>query len=105
MVNLSTMNVFASEPVQQEDLYFIINDEIAQKAAKMEIIRRYYDSLYSYKKGIGSQKEIEVIKKLMNNVSISINDREIVKYALEKSEKEATIKGINALASLLNKKE
>ncbi len=28
MVNLSTMNVFASEPVQQEDLYFIINDEI-----------------------------------------------------------------------------
>ena len=75
----------------------IINDEIAQKAAKMEIIRRYYDSLYSYKKGIGSQKEIEVIKKLMNNVSISINDREIVKYALEKSEKE----NVNVLAIML----
>ena len=72
----------------------IINDEIAQKAAKMEIIRRYYDSLYSYKKGIGTEKEIEVIKKLMNNISISINDREIVKYALEKSEKE----NVNALA-------
>ena len=75
----------------------IINDETAQKAAKMEIIRRYYDSLYSYKKGIGSQKEIEVIKKLMNNVSISINDREIVKYALEKSERE----NVNVLAIML----
>ena len=75
----------------------IINDEIAQKAAKLEIIRRYYDSLYSYKKGIGSQKEIEVIKKLMNNVSISINDREIVKYALEKSESE----NVNVLAIML----
>ena len=75
----------------------IINDEIAQKAAKMEIIRRYYDSLYSYKKGIGSQKEIEVIKKLMNNVSISINDWEIVKYALEKSESE----NVNVLAIML----
>ena len=75
----------------------IINDEIAQKAAKMEIIRRYYESLYSFKKGIGSEKDVEIIKKLMNNVGISVADREIVKYALEKSEKE----NVNALAIML----
>lgn len=76
----------------------IVNDEVAQKAAKMEIIRRYYASLCDYEKGIGTEKEVEIIKKLMNNVGITIADREIVKYALEKSEKE----NVNALALMLD---
>ncbi len=72
----------------------IINDEVAQQAAKMEIIRRYYESVCDYKKGIGTEKAVETIKKLMNNVGITIADRNIVKYAIEKSEKE----NVNALA-------
>lgn len=75
----------------------IINDEAVQKAAKMEIIRRYYASLCDYKKEIGSLETVEKIKKLMNSIGISIADREIVKYALEKSEKE----NVNALAIML----
>ena len=75
----------------------IINDEICQKASKMEIIRRYYASLCDYKKGIGNEQIVETIKKLMNNIGITTSDREIVKYALEKSEKE----NVNCLAIML----
>ena len=67
------------------------------KAAKMEIIRRYYASLCDYKKGIGNGETVETIKKLMNNIGITIYDREIVKYALEKSEKE----NVNTVAIML----
>ena len=72
----------------------IINDDIAQNAAKMEIIRRYYASLCDYKKGIGNEATVETIKKLMNTAGITISDREIVKYAIEKAERE----NVNALA-------
>ena len=75
----------------------IIDEEKVKQAANMEIIRRYYESLYSFKKGIGKEKEVEIIKKLMNSVGISIADRKIIKYAVEKSEKE----NVNALAIML----
>ena len=67
------------------------------KAAKMEIIRRYYASLCDYKKGIGNEESVETIKKLMNNVGITTQDREIVKYSLEKSENE----NVNVVAIML----
>ena len=76
----------------------IIDDNIAREAAKMEIIRRYYTSLCDYKKGIGTLETVETIKKLMNKLSLTVKDREIVKYALEKSEKE----NVNALAIMLD---
>ena len=72
----------------------ILNDEVVQKAAKDEIIRRYYAAICDYKKGIGTEQAVEKIKKLMNNVGISISDRDIVKYALEKAERE----NVNVLA-------
>ena len=75
----------------------IVNDEVAQNAAKMEIIRRYYASLCDLKKGIGNKETVETIKKLMNSVEISISDREIVKYALEKAKKE----NVNTVAIML----
>lgn len=68
----------------------IVNDDIAQKAAKMEIIRRYYASLCDYKKGIVTKEIVDIIKNLMNKVGITTENREIVKYALEKAEKEDT---------------
>lgn len=63
----------------------------------MEIIRRYYASLCDFKKGIGTEESVETIKKLMNNIGITIQDREIVKYALEKSENE----NVNVVAIML----
>ena len=75
----------------------IVDDNIAREAAKMEIIRRYYASLCDYKKGIGTLETVDIIKKLMNKLGLTVEDREIVKYALEKSEKE----NVNALAIML----
>ena len=72
----------------------IINDDLAKKAAKMEIIRRYYASLCDYTKGIGTAKEVEIIKKLMNTLEITPQDRDIIKFANDKAEKDST----NALA-------
>lgn len=72
----------------------IIDDEVIQKHAKNEIIRRYYAAMCDCKKGIGTEMAVETIKKLMNNVEISTADRDIVKYALEKSENEK----VNVLA-------
>ena len=63
----------------------------------MEIIRRYYASVCDFKRGIGNWETVETIKKLMNNIGITTSDREIVKYALEKSEKE----NVNTVAIML----
>ena len=60
----------------------------------MEIIRRYYASLCDFKKGVGTEAAVERIKQLMNNVGVTIENRDIVKYALDKAEKE----NVNALA-------
>lgn len=79
----------------------IINDDIIQKNAKNEIIRRYYAAMCDFKKGIGKESTVETTKKLMNSAGISISDREIVKYALEKAEKEKA----NALAIMLESGE
>lgn len=75
----------------------IVNDDLCQRASKMEIIRRYYASVCDYKKGIGNEQTVETIKKLMNSIGISTSDREIVKYAIEKAEKE----NANSLAIML----
>lgn len=72
----------------------IVDDNVTREAAKMEIIRRYYASICDYKKGIGTLATVEIIKKLMNKLSLTTADRDIVKYALEKSEKE----NVNVLA-------
>ncbi len=76
----------------------IIDDEVAQNAAKMEIIRRYYSAVCDFKKGIGTEQAVETIKKLMNNVGITTADREIIKYAIDKAE----TTNANALAIQLN---
>ena len=68
----------------------ITDEEVVTNAAKMEIIRRYYSSLYDYTKGIGTEKEVEIIKNLMNNVGITVQDRKIVNYAIKAAEEKKT---------------
>ena len=68
----------------------ITDEEVVSNAAKMEIIRRYYSSLYDYTKGIGTEKEVEIIKNLMNNVGITVQDRKIVNYAIKAAEEKKT---------------
>ena len=65
----------------------IIDDQTAQKAAKHEIIRRYYQSLLDLKKGLVSPTVPEHIKLLMNSLNISEKDRTVAqKAALKRSE-------------------
>ena len=68
----------------------ITNDDVIRKAAENEIIRRYYSSVCDETRGIGTGKEVEILKKLMNNVGISPQDRDIVKYALRAAEEKNT---------------
>ena len=62
----------------------ITDDKAIQKAAKDEIIRRYYRALTDLKKGIVDKEVPERIKLLMNELGISERDREVVQKADEK---------------------
>ncbi len=65
----------------------ITDDEVCKEASKQEIIRRYYSTLLELKKGTGSKEAVSKIEMLMQKMQISINDRAVVKPALEKEEK------------------
>ena len=63
----------------------IIDDEIVCKAAKDEIIRRYYK--VKCDKAMGDMSETAVIKaeSIMQQAGVTIEDREVVKFANEKA--------------------
>ena len=68
--------------------YCIDNEELVEKAAKKEIVRRYFNEMTNYKIG---RTDIEIprrIKILMNELNIDENYLEVVNPALEKSRKE-----------------
>lgn len=67
--------------------YCIINDEVIERAACSEIIRRYYNTLCAKMKGIASNEEIYKIELIMKRLSISSKDRPVVAAALEKESK------------------
>ncbi len=62
----------------------IIDDQIVRNAAKQEIIRRYYSTKLDVRKGVVGKESISKIEILMQRMDISINDRAVVKPALEK---------------------
>ncbi len=62
----------------------ITDDKAVQKAAKNEIIRRYYRALTDLKKGSVASEVPERIKLLMNELNISEKDRVVAIKAAEK---------------------
>lgn len=64
--------------------YCIVDDQIVQKASKQEIIRRYYSALLDFRKGMVGKETVSKIEILMQKMQITINDRAVVKPALEK---------------------
>ena len=62
----------------------ITDDEIVEKAAKLEIIRRYYDVLCDYKKELCTEEVVERMKILMNRLNLSVDSRKVINVALEK---------------------
>lgn len=64
----------------------IINEDIVIKAAKKEIVRRYYQEKVNYKSGLVSIDVPDKIKVLMNELDINESLLDPVNKALEKSE-------------------
>ena len=66
----------------------ITNEKIIEDAAKMEIIRRYYQALCDLKMKKGTEKAVSRIEVLLNELDLSKEDRKVAGVAIEKSEKE-----------------
>lgn len=64
--------------------YCVLDDEVCRAASKQEILRRYYSALLDVRKGTIGKEVISKIEVLMQRMQITINDREVVKPALEK---------------------
>ena len=65
----------------------IIDDDVCCQASKQEIIRRYFNERCSVKKGIGNVENVNKIKLIMKQSGINLNERPVIKAAIEKSEK------------------
>ena len=66
--------------------FCIVDDEAVCAAAKQEIIRRYYEAACAAKLGLGEAAVVYRIELLMNQLGISVQDRAVVKAALDKAE-------------------
>ncbi len=65
--------------------YAICDDEATRDASKQEIIRRYFNALCDLKMGRGSQAAVDKIVSLMNQAGIGVEDRKVIKAALDRS--------------------
>ena len=65
--------------------YCIYDDEAVQNAAKMEIVRRYYDSLCKKKKGQAEDEEVYKTELIMNKTGVDTSFRAVVKASLDKA--------------------
>ena len=66
--------------------YCIVDDEIVGRASKMEIVRRYYDTLCRKRNGLADADEVYKAELIMNQVGIDAGFRRVVKYALAKAD-------------------
>ncbi len=64
----------------------IFDDAVCQEASRQEIIRRYYHTLCDHR--IGRLDEEALLKEelLMNQAGVTVNDRKVVKPALDRAE-------------------
>ncbi len=65
--------------------YAICDDEATREASKQEIIRRYFNALCDLKMGRGKQEAVDKIVSLMNQAGIGVEDRKVIKAALDRS--------------------
>lgn len=65
--------------------YCICDDEACKQASKDEIIRRYFAALCDFRMGRGKQEAISKIESLMNQAGIAVEDRKVIRFALDRS--------------------
>ena len=64
----------------------IIDDEVVGKAARDEVIRRYYAGLCDRRKGLISDEEVYKLELLMKQANVTVEDRKVVSAALAKEQ-------------------
>ncbi len=62
----------------------IIDDEVVCKAARDEVIRRYYVGMCDYRKGQINDDELMKLELLMKQANVTTEDRKVVAAALER---------------------
>ena len=67
--------------------FCISDDKVCCKAAKDEIIRRYFTALNAMADGDGNESEVTKIKMLLNQAKIAVEDRKCVVAARERKER------------------
>ena len=65
----------------------IIDEEVVKQAANQEIIRRYFETAYNYKKGLTDLKTLQRIQLIMEENELQEEDRACVKPARQYAEK------------------
>lgn len=70
--------------------FAIVDHELASRASKDEIIRRYYQTKVDLRNGKVSEAALEKIKLLMQSLNINENERKCVLYAHKKKEESQT---------------
>lgn len=63
--------------------YGIINDDVVIDAAKQEIIRRYFQTLCEFKKGLTEEETVNRMKLIMEELDLKQEDRKAVSPARE----------------------
>ncbi|MCQ2469445.1 MAG: DUF1846 domain-containing protein [Ruminococcus sp.] len=64
----------------------IIDNDVTCKAARDEIIRRYYVGLCDYKKGLIGEDELMKLELLMKQANVTPDDRKVIAAALSREE-------------------
>ena len=62
----------------------IIDDEACREASNQEVIRRYFQAMMDLKRGKGSKEIVYKLELLMKQAGVTIEDRKVVKAALER---------------------
>ena len=62
----------------------IVDDAVCQEASKQEIIRRFYNAQLEVKKGLASKEVTSKLEILMQKMQITLSDRKVVEFALQK---------------------
>lgn len=70
--------------------YCITDDDAVCAASRMEIVRRYYDTLCRKRNGLADSEEIYKAELIMNQAQVDTDFRQVVKYALKKAESTGT---------------
>ena len=64
----------------------ILDDAVVCEASKMEVVRRYYDTLCRKRNGTADGEEIYKLEIIMNQLGIDTDYRRVVKASLDKAE-------------------